>query len=65
MRLVYKWLLIVVTSCKNCVKVFSLVSPERIEDKSGEKKADAENHKQAVTQPLVLGIVGQLGSLKE
>lgn len=65
MCLVYTWLLIVVTSRKNCVKVFSLVSPERIEDKSSEKKADAENHKQAVTQPLVLGIVGQLGSLKE
>lgn len=61
----YKWLFRVLTGCKNCVKVFSLVSPERIEDESSEKKADTENHKQAVTEPLVLGIVGQFGSLKE
>lgn len=39
--------------------------PERIKDKSSHKEAHTEHHKQAITQPLVFGIVGQLGSLWE
>ena len=37
--------------------------PEGIDDESGDEKDYCEHHKQAITQPLVLGIVGQLGSL--
>lgn len=37
--------------------------PEREDDKSSEEEDQAEGHKQAVTQPLVLCIVGELGSL--
>lgn len=41
------------------------ILPERKDDKSSEKKYQRENHKHAVTQPLVFGIVCQLGCLKE
>lgn len=37
--------------------------PEREEDESSEKEAQAEHHKQSVTEPLVLGIVSEFGSL--
>lgn len=43
----------------------SFALPERIKDESSQKEANTEHHKQAITQPLVLGIVGQLGSLWE
>lgn len=53
---------------QKCVFLFSLrivCLPERVEDESSQEKANTEHHKQAITQPLVLGIVGQLGSLWE
>lgn len=37
--------------------------PEREEDESSEEEAQAEHHKQAITEPLVLGIVSEFGSL--
>lgn len=37
--------------------------PEREDNKPSEEEDQAEGHKQAVTQPLVLCIVGEFGSL--
>lgn len=39
--------------------------PERVEDESSHEETNTEQHKQAIAQPLVLGIVSQLGSLWE
>lgn len=47
---------------KVCHGIF--VSPEWIDDKSSDEKAYAKHHKQAITYPLVFGIVGQLGCLR-
>lgn len=41
------------------------ISPEWKDDKPSEEKYQRENHKHAVTQPLVFGIVCQLGCLEE
>lgn len=36
-----------------------------MDDESGDEEHDAEDDEETVTQPLVLGVVGQLGRLQK